>query len=226
MLQFTWWQIKLLAKYQILTIAFVIAAGYTVAIKLLPVLQIDKVYLTMIFSDPTMLGFIFIGAMILFEKGDNTLEAQAVTPMRTSHYLWSKAIALLVPALIGSLAMIIAARGVHFRPIPFIACVVLSSLIFTFIGLAGAIKVRTLNQYIILIPLFLPPMCLPLINFYGLTNLSIFWVIPTHSTLYLLEQTVSHVFNFKEILNLLYLGLWTYLAYAYANYNFKKSLYK
>jgi len=189
-------------------------------------LQFDKVFISMIFTDPTMLGFIFIGAMILFEKGDNTLVAQVVTPMTTNNYIWSKALALLLPALIASLAMILAARGTHFRLLPFLTSVILSSLIFTFIGVAGAIKVRTLNQYIILLPLFLAPAALPLINFYHITRLTVLWIIPTQSSLYLLDQAVSGFFNFREIFNILYLVLWTFLTYSYAKYNFEKTLYK
>jgi fluoroquinolone transport system permease protein len=225
-LNYSLWQLRLLTKYQIILVAFIIAAAYTLAFKLVPVIQIDEVLIFLIFSDPTLLGFIFIGAMILFEKTDQTLSAQVITPLRSSDFLWAKAFALLVPALICSLIMMIAGKGIQFRIILFILNTGLSSLIFTFLGIVGVMHVKTFNQYLIIIPLFLAPTSLPLLNFFGLTNLNILYIIPTQSTLYLFEQILRPPDPVKELACLSYLALWVYLSYRYAKTTFEKKMYQ
>lgn len=225
-LKFTRWQILLLAKYQILTVAMVIAVIYIAILASLPFLQNDMITTFFIFMDPTGIGFIFIGVMILFEKGDNTLDAQIVTPMTTQDYLWSKAIALLIPALICSTAIAVATQGLEFQPILFYLSVILSSLIFTFLGIAGVIRVNTFNQYMIIIPLFMAPTSIPLINFFGLTDWKILSIIPTQSTLNLLANSLRMELHWSDTFDIAYLGLWTVLSYFFAKKEFEKKIYQ
>lgn len=225
-LHYSLWQLRLLTRYQIILTAFVIAAAYILAFKLVPFIQIDQVLIFLIFSDPTLLGFIFIGAMILFEESDQTLPAQVITPLRSSEFLWAKALALLVPALICSFSMMIAGKGTQFRVILFILNIGLSSLIFTFLGIVGVMHVKTFNQYLIIIPLFLAPTSLPLLNFFDLTDLNILYIIPTQSTLYLFEQTLKTPDHVKELACIFYLALWVYLSYRFAKTSFEKKMYQ
>ncbi|MCB0553945.1 MAG: hypothetical protein KDD02_10365, partial [Phaeodactylibacter sp.] len=53
----------------------------------------------LIFNDPMGLGLMFIGALYLFEKNENTLQALSVTPLRAWQYLASKTITLSLIAL-------------------------------------------------------------------------------------------------------------------------------
>jgi fluoroquinolone transport system permease protein len=226
LIHFSFWQVRLLARYQILMVAFIIAAIYTLAFKLIPAIQVDPVLIYLIFSDPTAFGFIFIGAMILFEKTDQTLPAQVITPLRTYEFLWSKAIALLAPTITCSLIMMIAAKGIHFRIPLFLLAIILSSLLFTFLGIAGVMRVKTFNQYMLVIPLFLAPTSLPLINFFGLTDLKLLYIIPTQESLFLFQQTLRAPSLLPEILSLIYLGLWVYLSYRLAAREFIKNMYQ
>jgi fluoroquinolone transport system permease protein len=226
MIRFSLWQIKLLARYQILMVAFVIAGAYTLAFTLIPVLQIDTVLIYLIFSDPTALGFIFIGAMILFEKSDQTLPAQVITPLKPYELLWSKALALLVPTIICSLVMMVAAKGSQFRILLFLVNITLTSLLFTFLGIAGAMRVKTFNQYIIVIPLFIAPTSLPLLNFFGLIHWKVLYLIPTQSSLYLFQQTLRSPDLVGELISIFYLALWVYFSYLFSKRTLLKYLYQ
>lgn len=226
MLKYTLWQLKLLAKYNILAIALGIGAIYLAILLSFKLLHNDLITSLFVFLDPTALGFLFIGVMILFEKGDNTLDAQVITPMKTMHYIWAKALALLVPALICSTAIVIGTKGFDFRPLPFYFSLILSSLMFTFLGIAGVIRVNTFNQYMLLIPLFIAPTSLPLLNFLGLTDWKIFYIIPTQSTLNLFTASFAKPPAWTEIIDVAYLGLWTWLSYYYARRSFDKIMYQ
>lgn len=222
--QATYWQLRLLYKYNIILIAFVVALIYGTLLTAFPILQIDYVIIPLILGDPTMLGFIFIGVIVLFEKAENTLPALQVTPMQTNNYLWSKALALLVPAIICSVSIAIAAYGIRMNYFLLIITVTLSSLIFTFIGIVGVSRVKTFNQYILIIPLFLTPTVLPFFNFYGATNWLIWYLVPTHSTLDLLLMAV-YDFNIGiAILHVLYLLAWVFLSYHLAKKAYENKL--
>jgi fluoroquinolone transport system permease protein len=220
----TGWQLKLLVKYNILTIALIIALIYTALLRSLPGIRIDMVVVSLIFSDPSMLGFIFIGAIILFEKSDNTLPALVVTPMKQWEFLWSRAIALLIPALIGSFGIALAGWGFHFRIVPLFVSVSLSSILFTFIGFIGATRVKTFNQYMIIIPLFLAPAAIPLINYFELVHWPILYLMPTQSTLDLLSYSTKPTGYLPFLLNSFYLIIWIIIAYKLSIRAFNKTL--
>jgi len=194
------WDARFALRYNIVTVAIVITVLYTIIFKLIPGASITEVLVSFIFSDPTMLGFIFVGAMVLFEKDANTLEALTVTPVKPWQYLWSKAIVLSLIALFCSTGMAFIGHGFDLKMVYFIPAVVLSSLIFTFIGFIGISRVKNFNQYIILIPMFLLPTILPLADFYGLVRSPLFYLIPTQGSLLLFKAA----FKEESALNILY----------------------
>lgn len=223
-LKISFWQLRLLIKYQIITAATVITAFYILLLVFLPTLRINEVSIVIIFSDPSMLGFIFIGAIILFEKSENTSSAQFVTPMRVDMYLWSKASSLLVPTLLMSTGIAYAAWGFNFRLLLFLITVSLSSQMFTFLGIVGVSRVKSFNQYMLIIPLFLSPTILPLLNFYQITDWNFLYFIPTQSVLNLLMQSRSAEFSLTSFLHIGWLCLWIVISYKWAYYSVKKYL--
>lgn len=182
------WDLLFTLRYNVITVALIVTVLYTLVFKFIPGADIIEVVVSLIFSDPVMLGFMFIGAMVLFEKDANTLQALSVTPTKIWHYLWSKAIVLTLIALTCSIGMSIAVHGFNLNFVYLILGVSLTSLLFIFIGFIGVSKVKTFNQYIILIPLFLLPAIIPLVEFYRVFKSSLFFIIPTHGTLILLRS--------------------------------------
>ena len=132
----------------------------------------------------------------------------------------------MIPVVICSTGIAVSTQGFHYRFIPFYSSVVLSSLIFTFIGIAGVMHVKTFNQYMILIPLFTAPTALPLINYFGLTDWKILYIIPTQSTLNLLSASFSDTIRWTLLLDFIYLVFWTWLSYFFARRQFEKNIYQ
>ena len=177
----------LIARNQIASIAAIITALYVIILQILPDQALSKVLTMLIFSDPVMLGFMFSGAMVLFEKSSNTLPALFVTPVRPGEYLLSKGIALTIVALVAGLIMAIAGVGFDFSFIFLGLAIVLSSLLFVFIGFIGVSRVNTFNQYFIVIPICMLPACLPLLNYFGATDTLLWYIVPTQASLILFD---------------------------------------
>lgn len=108
-----------------------------------------------IFSDPALLGMIFTGVLLLFEKNERVINSIAVSPVKTGEYLLSKAVTLGFISLLTGVILGIAAGSIEY-PARFIAALFFGSWVFTWIGLLVGTKINTLNQYILcLIPLLI-----------------------------------------------------------------------
>jgi fluoroquinolone transport system permease protein len=218
------WDLLLQFRYQIITVAIVITVAYTLVFKLLAKDGFDMVLVLIIFSDPVMIGFIFIAVLVLFEKESGTIHALIVTPLRKSEYLLSKVISLGFIATICSLVMAIAGHGWHFNYFFFIYGTVFTSSIFTLIGFIGVSRVKSMNQFVIIIPFFLIPFVLPLLNFFKLTSTWILYLIPTQSFLDLLWASFHTVPAGRIIFAIIYLPIWLGLAYYLALRAFDRNI--
>jgi len=207
------WDIILLLKYGILPVALGIGALY---IGLVFLLDIPSSIITLlIFSDPSMMGFIFVGVMVLFEKQAGTSSALVVTPLQPWQYLLSKSISLSIPAAIVSLAIVFASQ-LDASYVLVMVAVVLTSILFLLLGFAGAQRVKTFNQYILIIPMFLMPFCIPLVDFFGLWQSQLMWIIPTHSSLKLLTAAFETIAIWEVLLSVSILLISIYLAWRWA----------
>ena len=210
------WDLLLQLRYQIILVAVLITAAYTLVFRLLAGDGFDEVLVVLIFSDPVMIGFIFIGALVLFEKDSGTIDALVVTPLRKPEYLLSKVISLGFIAVVCSLVMAIAGHGWHIDYFLFLYGVLCTSSIFTLIGFIGVSRVKTMNQFVIIIPFFLIPFVIPLLNFFDLTDSWILYLIPTQSFLDLLWASFHEMPAGRILFALLYLPFWLVLAYWFA----------
>ena len=75
---------------------------------------------------------------------------------------------------------------------------------------------KNFNQYIIVIPLFLIPFSLPLINFLGLMDCYALYIIPTQASLILFEAAFKEVETWKLIYSISYLLICCFFAYKLA----------
>lgn len=217
----------LITRNRILHIAALITALYAGILQVLPENNFITVMITLIFTDPVTLGFMFIGVMVLFEKGGNTLQALSVTPVRAEEYLWSKAITLTLVALVASVLMALAGVGLQFQPGFLIAVVVFSSILFVFIGFIGVSKVKTFNQYFIVIPVFMVPGFLPFLNFFNITDTWLWYLLPTQASLVLFSaafETTVTLSRVEIIYALLYLPLSCWFALLWAKSVWQKTI--
>lgn len=207
------WDLVLLFKYGILPVAIGIGVLYIALIYLLNIP--NNIIVLLIFSDPSMMGFIFVGVMILFEKQAGTTSALVVTPLQPWQYLLSKSISLSVPAVIVSLAMVFASKagGSYFLVT---ISVVLTSILFLLLGFVGAQQVKTFNQYILIIPMFLAPFCIPLVEHLGVWSSPLMWVFPTHASLKILSAAFGEVNILEVLLSISILLFSIYLVWRWA----------
>jgi len=113
-----------------------------------------------VYSDPSALGVFFLGALVMLEKGEDTQQALAITPISASSYFWSKIITLTIASLVAS-----AIIGIIFHPFLnwplFLITVALVSTSFIAIGFPIVNMFSTVTSYmmgagVIFIPIVMP----------------------------------------------------------------------
>ena len=218
------WDLKLQVRNNILTVAIFITVFYVALFLLLGLRGKDAILIALIFSDPTFLGFIFTGVLILFEKSANTLQALVVTPVKIWQYLFSKAISLTIITSVICLAMVFASHGFHFNYFYFLAANLLSSVLFIFLGFIGVAKVKSFNQYIIVIPLFITPLILPYLNFFGVTNTLWFYILPTQASFILFQGAFEKATAIETLYSIVYLSFSIWITYRISKKLFMKHI--
>lgn len=214
LLRITLWELTLQARQHILTVIAVITVIYSLIFMLFDELP-NQVVILLISTDPTMLGFLFIGVLIMFEKGSKTIEAVVLTPIKKSEYLLAKIISLTGIALVASTVMALASQK-EFNFFVLAIAVLLSSAQFLLIGFLGVVRVKTINQYLFTFPFFISPLMLPLLNFFEFTDSIFLYIFPFQACLLLFKAAFEPILMWQWIYALIYLPLSTIGFYVLA----------
>jgi len=78
----------------------IVSIIYVIILRAVPLDFRQTAAVLVIFTDPSTLGFFFLGGIILLERGQKTLEGLFVTPLRVFEYMLSKILSLTLLALL------------------------------------------------------------------------------------------------------------------------------
>jgi len=165
-----------------------------------------------IFTDPSVLGAFFIGAIFLLEKSQNTLEGLFVTPLRIEDYILSKIISLTVIAILSSLLIAFFSLNSSINLFILLIGVILTSFFYTCLGLIIALYSKNTNQY------FLKSMItvifiLPIIEYLNISHFFLLKLLPGKGSLLLIDGSINGITSKDFIYAVLLLALWCLSAY-------------
>lgn len=219
------WDLIVQSRYQILTVLFAVMMVYLLLFWLVPGIKYDELLITIIFSDPALLGVTFIGALILFEKGEHTLDALVVTPIKDWQYIWSKTISLTISAAVAGILLAGIGHGWHYNYVLFISGILLTSILFVLIGFVMVARVSSLNEYVIRMALMMIPASLPLLNLFGVTDLWLWYLIPSQASILLFQFAFGTEWAIWEMIYAyVYLLLFIFLMYRLARNAYQKHI--
>jgi len=141
----------------------VLSLVYILVINQLPDKWTDYLVPFMIYSDPSVLGFFFIGGLVMLEKDQGTIEMIMVTPLRLREYLLSKVVSLGLISMTAGFAIAFF-TGQFFNPLLLALSIGATSCFYTLIGFLTALSSRTVNGYfgkvipltlLLILPIFL-----------------------------------------------------------------------
>jgi fluoroquinolone transport system permease protein len=151
--------------------------------------QPEKALTLLLYNDPALIGMLFGGLTVISERNQQVLPALMVSPMSLHTYLWAR---LLPLALIGwgcSLGMAVAFLGFQLQYLWFSLGIISTVVVF---GLAGFWLVSFTGEFLLFLLRSIPilmGLSVPLLNYYGITDVFAFHFWPTQGGLDLLLQS-------------------------------------
>ena len=222
------WEFVLLSRYKIIHISILSVILYFLTTQAVPDMDKPIFHTMLLFFDPAIIGILFIGALVLFEKSENVLQALVITPMKTDDYLLSKITSLTILSIISASIFVILLNifsGIDFN-IPYLAIsIILTSVMLILLGFILVSRVNSINEYLLAMFIaFLGLLFPPMLHLSGLYENVIFYLWPTQASFTLF----TGVFNAASLelweiaYGIGYQVLWIGLLYFLA----KKAFYK
>lgn len=199
-LRWIWHEIKLQWKNGLYVLYIAINLFYILLLGYVPQQYKELVTTLLLLSDPTFLGMIFVGGILLLERNQGIPKGIGVSPLGSTGYIMGKVISLLVIALASGIC-IMGAGHMKFTFIR-IASLIVSGGLFTLMGIIIGSFAKGINHFMFLVAVFTMPFAIPLITYVFVPTWKFFIWIPTTSTVYLL----NHIGN--SIAHMIYLFAW------------------
>lgn len=211
------WEFILQLRYKIIYIAFGSVILYYLMLQAVPMMNSVELHTTFLFFDPMLIGIMFVGALVLFEKTENTLQALITTPLKMDTYLLSKIISLTVLSLVTGIAFLLLTQGLDFNIAFYLSGLTLTSILLVLIGFIFVSRCKSLNEYLLMIMLsfiilFLPP----LLHTSGIYENTLFYLWPTQASFIMLKGTFTEIPLMDTIYAIPYLSIWIVLCYYLA----------
>ncbi len=204
----------------------IILGVYIILLRNLPDDFVQPVAILLILSDAAVLGFFFIGGILLLERGQGILDALFITPLRPREYLVAKAVSLSLLALLASLAILLGGVGSPYSIMPVIAGVGLTSSLFILFGCILGLKATSVNGYFAIATAVLFPLFLPLLGFFDIYHSFLWPLVPTHSCIVLTSAYFEYIPAAGLLRALLILVIWNGIFAIIAQRSFSDYLQK
>ncbi|MCJ8012136.1 ABC transporter permease [Paenibacillus sp. KQZ6P-2] len=184
----------------------------------------DSVIILLTFLDPSAIGLILAGGIILLEKDQGIHNHLFATPLRLQEYLLAKALSISVLSTAAAWVIHGFSAGIPVSPILFTLGILLTSSFFTFLSIGVVARSHSINGFILLSQLYSLPFSLPLLYFFGIGREGLYLIFPTHGSLLLLQSTVRHLTWREIIYALTILLLWNAAAFIWAHRSFERRI--
>jgi fluoroquinolone transport system permease protein len=176
--------------------------------------NVEKFITLLVYNDPAVVGFIFIGISIILEKDQELLPALFVTPLNQHVYLLSRIITLSSIGALGALAMVLTAKGASFNLVHFSIGAFSTCVLFSLMGVFIVSYTTEILHFLLrAIPLLIF-MSFPLLNYFELTDLGFLKLFPVQGGLNLIVNSYRDSPSLAELVfGYISIAVWTPLLY-------------
>lgn len=135
----------------------------------------------------------FIAGAVFFDKGERTLFALQVTPLRFGHYLTSKLLTMSALALVTCVVVTLVDFGPGIDVAALLAGAALLAMLMVLAGFITAPLFPSISEWLLPATLLLAVASLPILDYSGLIRHPAFWLVPTEGPLLLLGAAFGQV---------------------------------
>lgn len=218
------WDVRLQVQYGFYAVYAVLTAAFVLGLRMIGSgLRTDAAVL-LIVTDPTILGFYFIAALVLFEKREGVLDALVVSPLGDRGYLASKVLSLSLLAAVAAALVAVVGHGAPSRITVLVVGVVLASSLFVLIGFVAVSRFDSVNQYFLSAVGWGTVVFLPLFGYVGLVETPLFYALPAQPVLLLVEGGFRPIARWELLYAVGYLVVANGIGYVWARRMFRRHI--
>lgn len=221
------WEAVLQARNQFYAVTAVVAAVWIGLLFLLPeAARTDPAALAPAFIalNLQVTAFFFAAALVLLEKGQGTVSALVVSPLRPGEYVSAKGLSLAVLATVENAAIVAVVFGLDLRWGWLLLGTCALALVYAFVGLIAVARFDTINRFLFPSMLYIAFLGLPLLGYYEVVPRWIFAVHPVWPPLVLLEAGCTDVSAGSLMYGIVGSVVWTGLTFAWARRRFVRDV--
>jgi len=225
------WEFVLLSRYKIIHISILSVVLYFLTTQAVQSLKDQtQVHSVLLFFDPALIGIMFVGALVLFEKSENVLQALVITPMSTDDYLLSKIISLTTLSVISAaifMSLMIIFNNTSFNIFYLALGIIITSIMLILLGFILVSRVNSINGYLLGMGLgFIVLTFPPLLQLFGLFDNPVFYIWPTQASFILLDGVfnAASLETWEIVYGIGYQIFWIGLFYILAKKAFHKHI--
>lgn len=171
--------------------AAIIVVASTLLLRWLPAEMTTLILPVVILENVLVNTFYFVSGLVLWERGEGTLAAQSVTPLRHDEYLASKLITLTALSLGENLIIAASVVGLESRLILAAAGIVLSAVLFCLAGVTLVVRYASINEFLMPSVVYTFVLTLPVLGVLGVGASQAYVPHPVHGALVLLQGSES-----------------------------------
>lgn len=191
----------------------------------LPGLGLGEIWPVLLFTNLIITTFYFMGGLILLEKGEGTLAAQVVTPLRSWEYLASKMLTLGLLAVFENLLLTVFIFGTGFKALHLVFGLALAGVMYILLGFLVVARYDSINEYLLPSMLYIMLLSLPVAPYFGLKVPWLLWLLylhPLQAPLVLIQAAFQPVQIWQVIYAFSYSALMLTLIYSLALKAFRR----
>lgn len=184
----------------------------------------SEILTLLLYSDPTMIGMLFFGLLVISERNQQVLSAFLVTPMNRHVYLLARVLSLSLIGWACATGMAVFALGLDFAIGQFSMGVFIITLLFS---LAGVLLISYTDEFLNYILLCIPVMMalsLPLLPYYELSQATWLSWMPTQGPTNLMVSTYDVTLHINTALSYASSIFWVLVFYALAYWRFYRTV--
>jgi len=169
-----------------------------------------------------MTTFYFVAALVLFEKGEDSLSAIATTPLRDSEYLLSKVVSLTALALVESLVIVVLLSRPGTRWYLLVPASALLAGVYTMLGFVAIVRHDSINEFLIPSLGYVFALTFPIAGLFGLVDHNLFLPHPLEMALVLMRGAYEPEPAWKIAVALAGLVAWFVATFLWARARFDR----
>lgn len=194
------WELILQYKYGLIAAGFVMSGLWIIVLSLFSKEMIPVVIPLVLLGDLATMGYMFIAAILYFEKNQGSIYAVTTTPVKTKEYIQSKIMGLMLYILGVSLVVVYSIgviKGLEVHLVYLGLAILCTATFYILLGFILATVFTTFTDFLIPTGIFFLVLFIPALDFLNLPQLMLlrpfYYLFPTHGMLLLMKGIFGNV---------------------------------